>query len=56
MRKMSAPEFLIASCGATVLPSDFDILRPFSSSTKPWVITTSNGAARRVPLLSTSEE
>ena len=28
-------------CGSTVLPSDFDILRPFSSSVKPWVSTTS---------------
>ncbi len=34
------------------LPSDFDILRPSSSSTKPWVSTTSNGARPRVPQLS----
>ena len=41
---MSAPDCLITSCGATALPSDFDILRPCSSSVKPWVTTTSNGA------------
>ena len=49
---MSAPEFLITSCGAVTLPSDFDILRPSSSSTKPCVSTTSNGATPRVPQLS----
>ena len=38
------------------LPSDFDILRPFSSSTNPCVSTTSNGARPRVPQLSSSEE
>ena len=31
----------MTSCGATMLPSDFDILRPCSSSTKPWVSTAS---------------
>ena len=31
----------MTSCGTTVLPSDFDILRPSSSTTKPWVITAS---------------
>ena len=56
MRRMSAPDCFITSCGATVLPSDFDILRPCSSSTKPWVSTTSNGATPRVPQLSSSEE
>ena len=40
-RRMSAPDCLMTSCGATMLPSDFDILRPSSSSTKPWVSTTS---------------
>ena len=43
-------------CGSTVLPTDFDILRPFSSSVKPWVSTTSNGARPRVPQLSSSED
>ena len=56
MRRMSAPDCFITSCGATALPSDFDIFRPFSSSTKPWVSTTSNGATPRVPQLSSSEE
>ena len=32
-----------------VASSDFDILRPCSSSMKPWVSTTSNGARPRVP-------
>ena len=53
---MSAPESFITFCGSTVLPSDFDILRPFSSSVKPWVSTTSYGARPRVPQLSSSEE
>ena len=50
------PTALITSCGATTLPSDFDILRPSSSSTKPWVSTTSKGARPRVPQLSSSED
>ena len=33
-------------CGDTTLPSDFDILRPCSSTTKPCVSTASYGAAR----------
>src|SRR3954463_2794948 len=53
---MSAPELLITSCGAVTLPSDFDILRPASSSTKPCVSTASNGATPRVPQLSSSED
>ena len=53
---MSAPDCLITSCGAVTLPSDFDILRPCSSSTKPCVSTTSKGARPRVPQLSSSEE
>ena len=40
-RRMSAPDCLITSCGAMTLPSDFDILRPSSSRTKPCVSTTS---------------
>ncbi len=39
MRRISAPDCLITSWGATTLPSDFDILRPCSSSTKPCVST-----------------
>ena len=56
MRRMSAPDCLITSCGAVTLPNDFDILRPCSSSTKPCVSTTSKGARPRVPQLSSSEE
>ena len=56
MRRMSAPDCLMTSCGNTWLPSDFDILRPSSASTKPCVSTTSNGARPRVPQLSKSEE
>ncbi len=44
------------SCGKVWLPSDFDILRPFSSSVKPCVSTTSKGARPRVPQLSSSED
>jgi isoleucyl-tRNA synthetase len=40
-RNMSAPDCLMTSCGTTVLPSDFDILRPSSSMVKPWVTTVS---------------
>src|SRR5580704_17687079 len=43
-------------CGSTVLPTDFDILRPFSSSVNPWVSTISNGARPRVPQLSSSDD
>ncbi len=46
----------MTSCGAVTLPSDFDILRPSSASTKPWVSTTSKGARPRVPQLSRSDE
>src|SRR4029079_9991645 len=53
---MSAPDCLITACGAVTLPSDFDILRPFSSSTKPCVSTTSNGARPRVPQDSSKED
>src|SRR5450755_620020 len=53
---ISAPESFITLCGSTVLPSDFDILRPFSSSVKPWVSTTSNGARPRVPQLSSNDD
>ncbi len=56
MRKMSAPDCLMTSCGAVTLPVDFDILRPCSSSTKPCVSTTSNGARPRVPQASSSED
>ena len=46
----------MTSCGKVWLPSDFDIFRPFSSSVKPCVSTTSNGARPRVPQLSSSED
>ncbi len=38
---MSAPYFWMRSWGATTLPSDFDILRPWPSTTNPWVMTPS---------------
>ena len=53
---MSAPNLSIVSCGAVTLPSDFDILRPSSSRTKPWVSTASNGARPRVPHASSSDD
>src|SRR3984957_3856346 len=53
---MSAPDCAMTFCGSTVLPIDFDILRPFSSSVKPCVSTTSNGARPRVPQLSNSDD
>ena len=53
---MSAPYLSATSCGAVTLPSDFDILRPCSSSTKPWVSTALNGATPRVPTASSSED
>ena len=45
----------MTSCGATVLPSDFDIFRPCSSTTKPCVSTWRNGARPRVPRPTSSE-
>src|SRR5258707_15506219 len=53
---MSAPLCFMTSCGAMTLPSDFDILRPSSSRTKPCVKTASYGARPRVPHDSISEE
>ena len=52
---LSAPLCVMTSCGATPLPSDFDILRPSSAMTKPWVSTWSNGARPRVPMPTSSE-
>ena len=43
-RRISTPYCFATSSGATVLPNDFDILRPCSSITKPSVITALNGA------------
>ena len=54
-RRMSAPYLSLTSCGAVTLPSDFDILRPCSSSTKPSVTMALNGATPRVPTASSSE-
>jgi hypothetical protein len=55
-RRISAPFLSAMTCGASVLPSDFDILRPWSSMTKPWVSTALYGARPRVPQLSKSED
>src|SRR3546814_17099000 len=46
-RRISAPYCLMTSWGNTVLPSDFDILRPCSSMVKPWVTTVLYGARPR---------
>ncbi len=45
---ISAPLSLITSCGAIVLPTDFDILRPSRSIRKPCVSTCRNGGRPRV--------
>ena len=45
---MSAPSVFMTSCGATTLPSDFDILRPCASTAKPCVSTSSYGARPRI--------
>ena len=42
-------------CGATTLPSDLDILRPFSSTVKPWVSTPWYGAGPSGPREVSSE-
>ncbi len=42
---MSAPWLFTTASGATVLPSDFDILLPLASSVKPWVRTPQIGRA-----------
>src|SRR6185369_5772740 len=55
-RRMSAPNFLMTSSGATTLPTDLLILRPWPSSTKPWVSTLLYGATPLVPTLSSREE
>src|SRR6185437_14010340 len=54
--KISAPDCAMTFWGSTVLPIDFDILRPFSSSVNPCVSTLSNGARPRVPQLSSSDD
>ena len=36
-RRISAPSVSETFCGAITLPTDFDILRPAPSTTKPWV-------------------
>ena len=54
-RRISAPLCLITSCGSMALPSDFDIFRPCSSTTKPWVMTSRYGARPRVPMPTSSE-
>jgi hypothetical protein len=52
---MSAPSVLITFWGATTLPSDFDILRPFSSTVNPWVRTPLYGARAYTASLMSSE-
>ena len=48
-RSTSAPSVLMTFCGRMTLPSDFDILRPFSSTVNPCVSTarTARGRAAR---------
>ncbi|MNN47587.1 hypothetical protein D3C81_1620150 [compost metagenome] len=41
---MSAPRVSLTFCGSMVLPSDLDILRPFSSTVKPCVSSSRYGA------------
>src|SRR5579872_2064276 len=55
-RMTSAPSRFTASCASSVLPSDFDILRPWSSSVRPWLMTLRNGAPSRVATAHTSDE
>src|SRR5271166_4720097 len=55
-RMTSAPRRLTASCASSVLPSDLDILRPLSSSVRPWLMTLRNGACPRVATAHTSDE
>ncbi len=52
---MSAPSEFITDWGATTLPSDLDILRPLSSTVKPWVSTARYGAAPSVATAVSSE-
>src|SRR5580698_1654742 len=52
----SAPSRLTASCASSVLPSDFDILRPLSSRVRPWLMTFLKGADSRVATAHTSDE
>ncbi|MNM99969.1 hypothetical protein D3C81_1125490 [compost metagenome] len=41
---MSAPRVSLTFCGAITLPRDLDILRPDSSTVKPWVSSSRYGA------------
>lgn len=43
-------------CGTTVLPSDLDILRPDSSTVKPWVSNWRYGAWLSIAQPVSSEE
>src|SRR5271155_4529400 len=45
-----------ASTASSELPSDLDILRPFSSIVRPWLITLLNGAVPRSDTAQTSDE
>ena len=53
---MSAPYFLSTSSGAIMLPVDFDIFRPFPSTTKPCDKMLLNGALPLVPQDSNKDE
>ena len=53
---MSAPYFFNISSGEIVFPADFDILRPFPSTTKPCDKMLSKGAFPLVPQDCNKEE
>ena len=42
-RRVSAPYLSMTSTGSMPLPSDFDILRPSLSRTRPWMNTWRKG-------------
>ena len=44
-RSASAPTRSMSAIGSGELPSVFDILRPFSSRTIPWMSTRENGTS-----------
>ena len=46
--RASAPTSLMTSSGSIPLPRDFDILRPCSSLTRPWIYTYLNGISPMV--------
>src|SRR6185503_7998354 len=52
----SAPSVLSTCCGAMTLPSDFDILRPCSSTVKPCVSTALYGERAYIAELVSSDD